>query len=377
VASILLEDQRALFELPHEERFAALGKVDWEVSLIAAATKTHREVHSLWGVFASTHRIWLLHSLLFFLGACIVAPVPPEKLPGDELLFGRATKLRYATVMLVVPAHAVLWWVARWQTTGVALRPSWEERVAGMKGGWAMAWFREVRQQSAWGRVRMIFFTPPDIFALFPIGTYIALRIVDEGEDSLGIAALVIFIAHSVVSIFALLHLLFVPATRFMVWELTPVRKRSRFVRYFFWSTVLAAKFMLGLLILSVVQEAIGGLKIARPGHHTLGEVADFAMSTLWWSNVLVWFVLWSTAFLLFTADTQIWFTIGCTVLGVLTVFKQRAVLQEGPLLLADEEFGEIVRQVLSHLPAGLGPRRGLHALRGRHRQRGDGCAVL
>lgn len=39
----------------------------------AAETKTHREIHSLWGVFATTHRIVLVHLILFFSGVCILA----------------------------------------------------------------------------------------------------------------------------------------------------------------------------------------------------------------------------------------------------------------------------------------------------------------
>ena len=39
-----------------------------QVTLEAAETKTHREIHSLWGVFATTHRIVLVHLVLFFSG---------------------------------------------------------------------------------------------------------------------------------------------------------------------------------------------------------------------------------------------------------------------------------------------------------------------
>ena len=46
-----------------------------EVTLEAAETKTHREIHSLWGVFATTHRIVLVHLILFFSGVWILAAI--------------------------------------------------------------------------------------------------------------------------------------------------------------------------------------------------------------------------------------------------------------------------------------------------------------
>ena len=47
-----------------------LSRVVGQVTLEAAETKTHREIHSLWGVFAATHRVVLLHLILFFTGVC-------------------------------------------------------------------------------------------------------------------------------------------------------------------------------------------------------------------------------------------------------------------------------------------------------------------
>lgn len=56
-----------------------------EVTLEAAETKTHREIHSLWGVFATTHRIVLVHLILFFSGVCILVAIGDananEKMP--------------------------------------------------------------------------------------------------------------------------------------------------------------------------------------------------------------------------------------------------------------------------------------------------------
>ena len=57
-----------------------------QVTLEAAETKTHREIHSLWGVFAATHRVVLLHLVLFFAGVCRWdAPLRPVSLYTSPL----------------------------------------------------------------------------------------------------------------------------------------------------------------------------------------------------------------------------------------------------------------------------------------------------
>ncbi|CAE8598390.1 unnamed protein product, partial [Polarella glacialis] len=65
VANLVLDDGTRLFDLPHGQRFTALTRVNWRSTLAAKRTKTHREVHSLWGVYASIHRVVLLHVVLF------------------------------------------------------------------------------------------------------------------------------------------------------------------------------------------------------------------------------------------------------------------------------------------------------------------------
>eukprot|EP00913_Durusdinium_trenchii_P035902 g33594.t1 len=101
VEGLLLQDGTRLFDLPHERRFLALPRVDWQVTLEAAETKTHREIHSLWGVFATTHRIVLLHLILFFSGVCAVAG-DAEPLDGQQPLLGISGGVRFAAVALVV-----------------------------------------------------------------------------------------------------------------------------------------------------------------------------------------------------------------------------------------------------------------------------------
>ncbi|CAE7484856.1 FKS3, partial [Symbiodinium necroappetens] len=56
-----------LFNQPKHLRYEALKKVDWASALYSMNVKTHREIHSWWGVFAATHRLWFLHVLLYAL----------------------------------------------------------------------------------------------------------------------------------------------------------------------------------------------------------------------------------------------------------------------------------------------------------------------
>ena len=117
---LLLEDGSELFELPHGQRFAALSRVDWKVSLQRFEMKTHREVHSLWGVFAATHRVWLVHALLFVCGVVATARDGPRE--SGVALAGNRLAVRLAFAGLLVPLHGLLWAFARWQTTGTAIR---------------------------------------------------------------------------------------------------------------------------------------------------------------------------------------------------------------------------------------------------------------
>ncbi|CAJ1360847.1 unnamed protein product [Effrenium voratum] len=80
---ICLDDGTRLFELPHEHRFAALHRVNWRRALAANMVKTHREVHSLAGVFASIHRVVLLHMVLFVMLLLIASARIPRSPRSD------------------------------------------------------------------------------------------------------------------------------------------------------------------------------------------------------------------------------------------------------------------------------------------------------
>ena len=64
---MVLNSGAMLQSFEHERRFEQLQHIDWKITLWPEAAKTHREVHSLWGVFAMVHRVLLAHSILFVL----------------------------------------------------------------------------------------------------------------------------------------------------------------------------------------------------------------------------------------------------------------------------------------------------------------------
>ena len=59
---LILNDGSKFFMSDPAERFGFLHKMNWTESL--RGSKTHCELHSMWGLFASTHRVWILHMLI-------------------------------------------------------------------------------------------------------------------------------------------------------------------------------------------------------------------------------------------------------------------------------------------------------------------------
>ncbi|CAE8697970.1 unnamed protein product [Polarella glacialis] len=320
VAGLLLQDGTRLFDLPHGQRFAALPRMDWQVSLEAAETKTHRELHSLWGVFASTHRIWLLHAVLFFAGICTVTGDAPVLAGGGRPLMGETQLVRFAAVGLLVPIHALLWSCARWQVTGRVLRMSkGPVKCAGSTLLKALWWS-------------------------LPLVSYAAVRDAEAGSGSqLKLPLVFCVVVHYALSAIGVFILLFLPSDAswnlwsrpFNLWALTRVPLQSRVIRYLFWCAVFALKFWLGLIIFKAMFSAQEALQISLPGRESAEELSQVYFSTTWVADVLVWFVMWFTTWVLFIADTQLWFTLLSAVLGVGTVFVQRG---RGMLSWASED---------------------------------------
>lgn len=290
-----------LFDLNHHQRFAALGRVDWQASL--AGAKTHRELHSWWGAFASTHRIWLLHTLAFALLVCAATTqdLQSESPEGGEPITGRTREMCYATVCLIIPVHAMCWKFACWATSGGATR-------------------------------RELYRCSPQLFAsacsailwAAPVATYAALRLSLFGSSS--VLQFGLFVVHFAISTLGALHLLLWPA---LLWKedwgpLTSVPCCTTAARWVFWTACFAAKCAFGYLMIRELNTADADLVLCNFLHSTLQQYKDQAFTPLWDRDALEWGALWAAGFLFFLADTQLWFVSGCTVFGIIVALAQR-----------------------------------------------------
>jgi len=300
VRGVLLTDGSRLFEQPRGRRFAALARVDWRATLQAANTKTHREVHSLWGVFGSTHRVWLVHALLFVVGVIAATGDPPTRSMQSQPLGGRSTGERFAAVGLLVPLHALLWSFAAWQTRGAAAKP----------------------HRSCLWAVRAL---ASALFWAAPLATYAALRVSVELGWQEELRSLLLPVHFGLTACGLTIQLL-VPggSSHDRLWPTTGVAWRVRFVRYMFWLVVLGVKLLLSTYIFKAVYDAMLELGIAMPGHQSHLEVLQLLHSPTWGANILMWVLLWCTTFFLFLSDTQLWFTIACAFMGLGTMLVQR-----------------------------------------------------
>jgi 1,3-beta-glucan synthase len=327
VAGLQCTGGKKLFEEPHAKRFSALPHMNWQASLQAAKVKSHRELHSLWGVFATTHRLWLLHVLLFLSCSVFVAGDAPKTLEGELPLLGQGLASRLSAVCLVVPLHALVWFIARQQVTGRAI---WK------KGLTVPALLRKTLQF---------------LLGALPLFTYALLRFEEEDSRFMGsLSWICFFCMHMAVTAAQLLLLLFMPIGMrktcqlpkqiagfmrpfawmfagepgWIAWQPTPVEFRICIMRYFFWIAVLAVKCIMWLNMLKSVVDASEGLHVPLIERQSPSQITQVFASTYWLSGTLLWMVLWGIAFIAFVADTQLWFVIGCTLLGVLTAFMQR-----------------------------------------------------
>lgn len=299
IKQLQLKDGSSLFALPPRQRFAALASVDWRRSLRATDTKTHREVHSFWGVFAATHRVWLAHAVLFFAGTCAVAQnSQPWQRNLDPVLSSWA---RFASVGLIVPFHGLVWGFAKTQVTGHAFRGQFLAELYSCRGFIGA------------------------FLSVLPALTYVALRYATEQEAGNSVVAFCLAV-HYLVALIGLVVHLFVPSSRDRLWDLTLVPLRRRAARYLFWLGIFSGKFAVGLLSLRAVQAAIIDLDMTLPGYESPADFTSFFYGAETSVNSMLWLFVWFTSFLLYVVDTQLWFCLGCTVLGVIAVFAQRGL---------------------------------------------------
>jgi len=294
---VLRGGDKMLFESPHSERFALLPSVDWAFSLHHTHTKTHREVHSLWGIFASTHRIWLCHAIVFFLDFFTVAPSIP--LEDIEPMIGRTLPVRLASIGLLVPLHSVLWSMARVELVSTALL----RRTLG-----AQCCLRGVAAGILW---------------FLPVVTYVALRYVTFNELS-GYYNLAVAV-HYFISMVGMVSLLGFSARHLdKLWPATPTALRIHVVRYFFWIIIFGLKYLLGLIIVQAVYQAERKLNLVVLDREDFRDVLTAWSAGSWASGVIQTSLLWMSTFFFFCADTQMWFVVGCTYLGIVVAMVQR-----------------------------------------------------
>jgi len=81
---------------------------------------------------------------------------------------------------------------------------------------------------------------------------------------------------------------------------------------------------MLGLIVVQAVHRATTKLDLVAVDREGWKEVTTAWTAGSWASGVIQSALLWISTFFLFLADTQMWFVVACTYLGVMTVFAQR-----------------------------------------------------
>jgi hypothetical protein len=292
---VLKDGSRLLFASP-EKRFISLARVSWSSSLDASEVKSHREVHSLWGLFAATHRIWLLHAVLFLSCICVIADDLKQKsIQGTSFNWGR-----FASVGLLVPTHASLHLFARWQVTGSAFR---SKRCGGhCRGGTLLRSF----------------------CCITPLVTYVALYVLHDLHFDQPFLLSMLWTVHYSVTILGLSLLLLVPSSDENLWTMSGVTFRSQLVRYSFWVCVLSLKFMLGFIGLTAMLNAIKDLGLTARWNETPADFVRTLQGKHSLNNFFLWFLLWATSFLFYITDTQLCFVIVCSFFGVGIVFVKR-----------------------------------------------------
>jgi len=309
--ALVLSDGSRLFDAPPGKRFAALASVDWTKSLSGA--KSHRELHSIWGVFAATHRLWFFHALMYLVTLWYISSRKLEETGTRSRtpLAGATHGVCLATTFLIVPLHAFCWKLSRWFVAGTGLR----RRLCGPRN--CCACLLQI----------LSYFLHITLWCI-PVITYTAVRVIEFSGDKFKSPENALWYAegfHFFVSACGAMIILFVPShAEDVLWPLTPTPWVVRLVRNTFWVCVFAVKLFTGLQIVDALDNAVANLAICRPGLEDIGELQDFAFSPSWDKDFLVWMGIWTTGFVLYTADTQFWVVIGCTVLGVLTALYQR-----------------------------------------------------
>ncbi|OLP85560.1 1,3-beta-glucan synthase component bgs3 [Symbiodinium microadriaticum] len=345
-----------LFNQPKHLRYEALKKVDWASALYSMNVKTHREIHSWWGVFAATHRLWFLHVLLYALSMWWVSSRSFHD-PGSGWstpLGGGSPLVCLSAIGLVVPLHLAFYWMSRWFTTGSALRPNYREGSTCQK--------IQTLLLQAFLQLRLV-------LLFVPVATFLWVRWLDAfGDDewlkvhpflSLNTALQV----HVFVCSFGALLILLQPCASGAPFRpATPTPWSVKCLRWLIWLVILSVKFFAGLGGIAAIERATAELKISRLGREPIDQIPSFSFGPNWDKDIIEWVALWGTGLLCYVADTQFWFCLVCSVVGMLLAFHQRSwrvqqLLTEDALSAVPQRFAE---RVILEAPEG---RRNRHRL--------------
>eukprot|EP00929_Paragymnodinium_shiwhaense_P124247 TRINITY_DN9934_c0_g2_i1.p1 TRINITY_DN9934_c0_g2~~TRINITY_DN9934_c0_g2_i1.p1 ORF type:complete len:1922 (+),score=375.34 TRINITY_DN9934_c0_g2_i1:48-5813(+) len=297
VECLELKGGKCLFELDHEDRFASLVDVDWITSLDTANTKTHREIHSLWGVFATTHRVLFVHVLLFMLAVFLVDEWYGGHSYNKCSVPGGPPVTRLITMGQVINIHGTLVAFAQWHVTGRAVRAGrCLTTVAGSR--WLLGF----------------------------VFLYGLRRSQCSGEPYMGVPENVWEAINIVWLVAGSAYLLWFPSLGqgIALFDLTKPRTHTKLSRYGFWMSVLAVKFIFGVLVVKEIAYTIRMLNLVTPSDTDLAQLGKDFWSPGDIAHILMYCLLWFSTFLLFVTDTQLWFVIGCSILGIAVALYQR-----------------------------------------------------
>eukprot|EP00434_Breviolum_minutum_P041306 symbB.v1.2.036746.t1/scaffold5257.1/size29319/3 len=322
-------------ELP-ENPYENLTQVNWKEKLHSDKVKTHRELHSWWGVFAATHRLWFLHLLLFLLCMYAVSDKTYSSGKGWKVFIaGNDAATCLSSVLMVVPLHIFAWRLGCWFTTGMALRHRCSLEVLGCMfwNGLAFAsclTFFWVRYVDAIGRNDAWSSEVFDIEVAWPFATHVLV---------------------CCLGIFAILYQPFQNGH-----GLSQVKSASmgtKSLRWMFWILVMTLKVWASFHGVVAIEKAMSDLKISRPGRETLAELPKISFGPNWDKDMIQWLAIWGTGFVCFIADTQFWFVVGCSILGFILACAERgwalkSFIKEDPIARLPERFSK--RVILNHV---------------------------
>eukprot|EP00927_Polykrikos_kofoidii_P035101 TRINITY_DN29664_c0_g2_i1.p1 TRINITY_DN29664_c0_g2~~TRINITY_DN29664_c0_g2_i1.p1 ORF type:complete len:2088 (+),score=251.91 TRINITY_DN29664_c0_g2_i1:26-6289(+) len=298
------DDATSFFDVASGNRLGALSRLVWRECL--SKSKTHRELHSWWGIYASTYRMWMLHGTAY----CVLIAFRAENFPvatdGGMPLCGRTLTTRLGSVGLMVPLNTVLLLLCLWFTAGVARR-------------------RALMRSLCTTCDIMMPFLISFLLLLAPCATYTFLRLSEEqlvGKHM----SLTIQSAHFVVSGLGVVFLLCFPGMISLpnARPLTTVHPLKRVGRWLFWFTVFGVKLLTSRKIVDALYTATEQIDAPNILCASAGELLDSPLSPFWDTAIVQWVAIWSVGFVVFVADTQLWFVLGCTAIGMAVGFAQR-----------------------------------------------------